>query len=93
MNRVTIKLFRSLLGLIYLILATFFFYIDVFIFQQIIYPSWLKGSLQIREELNIFIYSFNDNMAYFPVVIYLIFGLIFFFLTIRIFYRTWIKPI
>jgi len=91
MKSMTIKLVRSSLGLVFFVQATFFFYIDVIIFRYVIWPSWEKGSFQISEKLNIFNYSFNDNMAYLPVAVYLTFGLIFLFLTIRIFYQTWIK--
>lgn len=87
MKNITIKILRSLLGLSFLVVAAFFFYIDAIIFKYVIWPSWEKGSFQIREKLNIFDYSFNDNMAYLPLSIYLIFALIFLFLSFRIFYQ------
>lgn len=81
------KTIRFFLGSTYLILAAFFFYIDSFIFRHVIWIAWGNGSLQIQEKLSIFIFSFNDNMAYVPFVIYLIFGIIFLFLSIRAFTR------
>ncbi|WP_339738205.1 hypothetical protein [uncultured Sunxiuqinia sp.] len=91
MRTIAVQLIRSLLGLFYFVLSALFFYIDLIIVQHVIWPSWAKGSFQIREKLRIFNYSFDDNMAYLPVTIYLIFGLIFFFLTIRMLHQTWLK--
>ncbi len=91
MNPILQKIWKSLIGLLYLVISLFFFYVDNFIFQNVIWPSWQHGSLQLQEKLSIFIFNFNDNMAYLPFLIYLAVGLFFLVAFIRIYYRIWFR--
>lgn len=90
MKKVVAILLKSLLCLFYLALAFFFFFVDFYIFKYVIWPSWQNGSIQLQENLNIFVFSFNDNMAYLPFAIYLIAGIFLMYAFVRLFYRTWL---
>lgn len=81
---------KSIVSIIYLTLGLFFFYIDFFIFKYVLWPSFKEGSLQLHEDLNIYIFSFTGNMAYIPFLVYLTLGLLFIYLMIKILYRTFI---
>ncbi len=85
------KTFRSIGVFFLLFLSLIFFRIDWFIFKNVVLPAWENGTIQINEELNILSFQFHDNQAYIPILFYLSLALLFLFLGIRKFYRTWIK--
>ncbi|WP_423126553.1 hypothetical protein [Gaoshiqia sp. Z1-71] len=87
MKKILFIALKITLCLFYLALSFLFFYIDFFIFKYVIWASWKSGSLQLHETLNIFVFSFSNNMAYLPFFVYLAAGLLFLALSIRMFYR------
>ena len=87
MKKILFIALKITLCLFYLVLSFLFFYVDSFIFRYVIWESWKNGSMQLHETLNIFVFSFSNNMAYLPFLMYLAAGLLFLALSIRMFYR------
>lgn len=85
------RILKSFAALIVLLIGAFFFFVDYFLFINMIWPVWRTGQFNIEDKLTISNFEFIDNQVYFPITIYLLLGLILAFYSIKIVYKTWRK--
>ena len=85
------RILKSFAALIVLLIGAFFFFVDYFLFINMIWPVWRTGQFNIEDKLTISNFEFIDNQVYLPIIIYLLLGLISAFFSIKIVYKTWRK--